>query len=204
MVTNPTAYLRSENARLKAENQQLQDELRDLKEFVAILDRLVIRAKNIQDDSELLPLLNEILSQALELLKAPEGSLALYDADAHELVFVLVHGQLAPNLQGFRLSADEGIAGWVLNNAEPALVRDVRRDTRFFADVDERFKFNTLSIAAAPLVGDGKVLGVIEALNQPGDDPFSDTDMALLKLLCRFAGEALADIERRKPEGDSV
>jgi hypothetical protein len=33
-------------------------------------------------------------------------------------------------------------------------------------------------------------------LNQPGDIPFSDDDAALLKLLCRAAGEALADMER--------
>ena len=29
---------------------------------------------------------------------------------------------------------------------------------------------------------------------------FSEADMALLGLLCRFAGEALADIERTHPE----
>ena len=51
------------------------------------------------------------------------------------------------------------------------------------------------SIAAAPLIGNGRVLGVVEVLNQPGDTPFTELDQALLTLLCRFAGEALANIE---------
>jgi GAF domain-containing protein len=67
---------------------------------------------------------------------------------------------------------------------------------RFSQNVDDTFNFRTLSIAAAPLVGDGRILGVIEALRQAGDEPFSDQDLTLLNLVCRFGGETLADIER--------
>jgi GAF domain-containing protein len=86
-----------------------------------------------------------------------------------------------------------------MQNAEPTLVRDVRRDPRFSHMIDDQFTFRTQSIAAAPLIGDRKVYGLIEALNQPGDEPFSEDDLALMGLLCRFAGEALADVERIKP-----
>jgi GAF domain-containing protein len=197
MATNPTAFVQSESARLKSENEQLRGELRNLREFVAALNDLAAQAAKLKGDSELMPLLNIILNKALNLLNAPDGSLALLDESTHELVFVLVVGQLASDLTGYHLPADEGIAGWVIQNGEPELVRDVRRDTRFFGDVDAAFKFRTQSILAAPLIGDGRVLGVIEALNQPGDSPFSESDMDLLQLLCRFAGEALAAIERR-------
>lgn len=200
MTTNPNNYLRQENARLHHENDLLREEVRSLREFVHILSDLVEEAKKVDADEELLPLLNDILKKALHLLQAPDGSLALLDDETNELVFVIVLGKLGASLQGYRLPADEGIAGWVVQNREVALVRDVRRDNRFFANVDEEFKFRTQSIAAAPLIGDDKVIGVIEVLNQPGDEPFSDTDIALLKLLCRFAGEALADIQRSLPE----
>lgn len=199
MVTNPVAVLQGENVRLKEENDALKEELRDLREFVLIIDELSKKADGIKDDSELLPLLRDILTRVLDLLDAPDGSLALLDEDKNELVFVIVLGTLASDLTGYRIPADEGIAGWVMKNREVALVRDVRRDTRFFADVDTEFKFRTQSIAAAPLIGNDKVYGVVEALNQPGDQPFSDSDVSLLKLLCRFAGEALANIERSGP-----
>lgn len=200
MVMNPVAVVQRENARLQAENERLHKELKVLREFVDILNELSERAQSVVSDEALLPLLESTFGKALRLLNAPDGSLLLLDEDTNELVFVLVRGSLASDLKDYRVPASEGIAGWVVENRKAALVRDVRRDARFSDTVDSAFKFRTQSIAAAPLIGDGKVFGLIEALNQPGDDPFSDTDLALLGLLCRFAGEILADIERKQPE----
>jgi transcriptional regulator with GAF, ATPase, and Fis domain len=200
MVTNPMAVMRRENARLQAENEHLQEELRNLREFVAVLNDLTQTTRGITRDEELLPLLEKIFVKAMNLLNAPDGSLMILDDETDELVFVLVKGSLAANLSGYRIPAHEGIAGWVVDNGEPCLVRDVRRDPRFSNTIDDQFTFRTQSIAAAPLIGDRKVYGVLEALNQPGDEPFSDNDLALLGLLCRFAGEALADIDRLHPE----
>jgi GAF domain-containing protein len=200
MVTNPMGVLQRENARLHEENEGLRKELNNLKEFVQTLSDLTLAANDIQSDKELFRLLESIFRKALNLLNAPDGSLMLLDDETNELAFVLVQGSLAAHLIGYRIPADEGIAGWVIDNAQPTLVRDARRDPRFSQTIDEQFTFRTQSILAAPLIGDRKVYGVIEALNQPGDDPFSESDMALLGLLCRFAGEALADIERTHPE----
>jgi len=199
MVMNPVAVVQRENARLQAENERLQDELTSLREFVQVLNDLSERAKVATSDEALMPMLEATFSKALGLLNAPDGSLLLLDEDTQELVFILVRGSLAADLKGFRVSAHDGVAGWVIDNQDAALVRDVRRDSRFSEAVDAAFKFHTQSIAAAPLIGDGKIYGLIEALNQPGDQPFSDSDLGLLKLLCRFAGEMLADVERRQP-----
>jgi GAF domain-containing protein len=169
-----------------------------LRRFVEVLGDLadIQYQGREQGDGNVLALLDGILRQALNLLDAPDGSLLLLDRESDELVFAIVHGTLGADLEDYRIPADEGIAGWVVQNAEAALVRDVRTDQRFSRDIDEAFKFQTLSVAAAPLFGDGRVIGVIEALNKPGDIPFSETDMNLLKLLCRFAGEALAPFDR--------
>lgn len=200
MVMNPVAVMRRENARLQAENERLQEELINLREFVQILSDLNQSTKKFSSDRELMPLLESLFVKAMSLLNAPDGSLMLLDDETDELAFVLVKGSLAANLNGYRIPASEGIAGWVVKNAEPTLVRDVRRDPRFSHMIDEQFTFRTQSIAAAPLIGDQKVYGLIEVLNQPGDEPFSESDLALLGLLCRFAGEALADIERMNPD----
>jgi signal transduction protein with GAF and PtsI domain len=200
MVTNPMAVMRRENARLQTENERLQEELRNLREFVEILHDLTLSADAVHSDADLMPLLEKVFLKTLNLLNAPDGSLLLLDDQTNELGFVLVKGTLAANLIGYRISATEGIAGWVMQHGRPTLVHDVRRDPRFSSMIDEQFTFRTQSILAAPLIGDRKVYGLIEALNQPGDEPFSENDLALLGLLCRFAGEALADIERLMPE----
>ena len=198
MTMNPRTAIQSENKRLKTENIQLRNEVRRLRRFVGVLSDLsdIQDRDRSQGDGNVLALLDGVLRQALNLLDAPDGSLLLLDHESDELVFAIVHGTLGADLEDYRIPADEGIAGWVVQNAEAALVRDVRSDRRFFQDIDEKFRFQTLSVAAAPLFGDGRVIGVIEALNKPGDTPFSETDMTLLKLLCRFAGEALAHFER--------
>ena len=195
MVTNSLAVLQRENSRLQADNQALQQETSRLRDFVDILDTLTSEGSLMTSDEALLPLLRTIFFRSLDLLDAPEGSLLLLDEDTNELQFVLVKGELAERLHDFRIPADEGIAGWVVQNAQPTLVRDVRHDQRFSDSIDEKFKFRTQSIAAVPLIGGGKVFGVLEALNQPADVPFSDMDTRLLALISRFAGELLVNIE---------
>jgi GAF domain-containing protein len=189
-------YLHQENTRLKQENDQLNEAINSYKQFVSSLDSLAHASDTFKDDSELLPFLRTTLINAMVLLNAPDGSLALLDDENNELVFVIVIGKLSDKLTNHRIPSDEGIAGWVVQQNKPALVRDVHQDKRFFRGIDDTFTFQTLSIAAAPLVGDRKVYGLIEVLNQPGTEPFSQEDLALLKLLCRVAGEALADIDR--------
>lgn len=201
MSVNPTAVITKENVRLKAENDELRREVTSLREFVRLLDSLSAASNEFKSDAELMPFLRDMLARTLSLLNAPDGSLAILDEEKNELVFVIVHGELSHTLTNYRFPADQGVLGWVVKNREPALVRDVRRDQRFSHMIDEAFKFRTLSLIAAPLIGNQKVYGAIEVLNQPGDEPFSGGDVALLKLLCRAAGEALADIERFDPTG---
>lgn len=195
-----TTVLTKEIAKLKSENDDLRNEVQSLREFVSILSTLFSITDHYESDDELMPFLRDTLLKMMRLVNAPDGSLAIIDEETQELVFIIVHGEVAEQLTGYRIPITEGIMGWVVQNRETALVRDVRRDQRFSHLVDETFKFRTQSIIAAPLIGENKVYGVIEVLNQPGHMPFSETDVDLLKLLCRAAGEALAYIERKAPQ----
>ncbi|MBN1965762.1 MAG: GAF domain-containing protein [Anaerolineae bacterium] len=195
MNSDHTIFLQSELSRLRAENDTLRNDLFRLRSFVEALTDLSAAEVKFKDHADLLRLLDNILRNTLDLLSAPDGSLMLLDTDTGELEFVIVHGDARDSLVGQRLQPREGVAGWVAATGQPVLIGDVRTDPRFSERVDEMVDFHTKSIAAAPLVGNGRVLGVVEALNQPEDAPFVDMDRALLTLLCRFAGEALADIE---------
>ena len=197
MVTNPTAVLQKENARLQAENESLSAEVRDLREFVRSLNELMIAGDRVTSNAEILPLLKRVLRQALKLLNTPDGTLFLVDEDNGQLVFQVVEGRLEKELTGYRIPLGEGIVGWVARNREAVMLPDVRRDNRFSHMIDDAFKFSTQSLAAAPIVGNHRVFGVIEALNKPGDEQFSENDAALLGLFCRGVGAVLADIEQR-------
>lgn len=202
MVSNPTNMLQTEIARLRAENDSLRNELFNLRTFVQALQTLSSAEEQYRTDSDLYRVLSEIVRQTLDLLSAPDGSLMLIDPATGEMEFVIVHGSARDALTGLRLKPGEGIAGWVAKHGRPCIVRDVRTDPRFSSRIDEETSFRTQSIAAAPLLGNDRVIGVVEVLNQPGDQPFDELDQALLTLFCRFAGEALANIEEIVDEDD--
>lgn len=192
----PRNFTQHENARLRQENETLKHEVDNLRGLVESLDYLYNASDNFKDDAELMPFLKHTLALSLKLLNTTDGSLALFDDETDELVFVIVVGALSDELTNHRIPANSGIAGWVIKHQQPVLVQNAQTDPRFYRAIDDSFTFRTQSVAAAPLIGDRKTFGLIEVLNQSGDEPFTKDDLALLRLLCRAAGQALAFIDR--------
>ncbi|MEL6308794.1 MAG: GAF domain-containing protein [Chloroflexota bacterium] len=207
-MSNPNAYRTQEIQRIKRENDELKEEIQGLRRFVQALDSLYNATAEFDDDSELFSFMRNALTNAMQLLNAPDGTMALVDDETDEIVFVIVNGALKGQLTDHRIPTSEGVAGWVVRNAKPTMVRDVRRDPRFHSGIDDHYSFKTQSIAAAPLIGtrDGKskVYGLVEVLNQPGDQPFSEDDMVILKLFCRSVGDALAHIDQMKSDKEDA
>jgi len=184
-------FLQQENARLKDENQLLQDEVQALRRYVRALQRLQETVQHFTPEQDILALLGETLDCALTLLDADDASLLLIDEETDELVFVLVYGTVREILPGYRFDRRQGIAGWVVERGEPAIVNNVRSDVRFFSMFDERFGFVTRSLIAVPLAARGRVLGVIEVLNKRFGRDFTDDDASLLSILATLAASAL-------------
>jgi GAF domain-containing protein len=188
-----------EIVQLKAENRALRDQMFRYREFLAALLELDQDASRVRNGGELLRLLNRILIDAITIVEARDGTLALLDDETAELKFVLVVGEAAPALEGFRMPSNKGIMGWVVMNQRAVRIENAHRDARFFAEVDQTTGFVTRSLLAAPLLGDNRVYGVVEIINKQGDEPFSATDETLITLFCRFAGEALSRLDRELP-----
>ena len=197
MPDKTTAFLKGEASRLADENRDLREELSALRESVRALSTLYHVSKNIDPETDILKILAEILEASLVVLKASDGSLMLTDEENGDLVFVVVRGELADELQGFRIPAGQGIVGWVAANREPQIVMDVRRDPRFFANIDDIFGFQTRSMVAVPIyLDDGRVLGVIEVLNKVSDREFTQDDLDLMLIVAQLAATALRRAER--------
>ncbi len=184
-------FLRQENTRLKDENQLLTDEVRALRRYIGALQRLQGTVQRFTPEQDILTLLDETLDCALGLLDTAAGSLLLIDEETDELVFVLVHGAVRETLPGYHFDRRQGVAGWVAEHAEPAIVNNARADRRFLLEVDDRFGFETHSLAAVPLVARGRVLGVVEVLNKRSGESFTDDDASLLSILAALAASAL-------------
>ena len=196
-MTDAEHHLREEITRLEDENQTLSREVSGLRRFIRSLQNLADASEG-DVSTHIVELLEQILRNALEAIDARTGSLLVLDEDTGALVFVFAVGEVPPSsLTGVRLPPGTGIAGWVAAHREPTIVEDAHKDSRFYPGVDDAFQFNTKSLVAAPIVGGGRVIGVIEALNKEYGRNFGADDLALLMLLCRFAGALLHSLEEQ-------
>ena len=184
--------IHDEVAQLEIENAALREEILSLRQFIDSMQNLMEAVEQPLPEAELMELLSEVLRNALQTIGASDGSLLVLDEDSDELVFVITHGETAKKqLAWQRLPPGEGIAGWVAKNRRATIVNDAQADDRFYPAMDLELGFKTLSVLAAPIIGGGRVLGVIEMLNKKKDKLFSVGDQTLLTLMCRFSGELL-------------
>lgn len=192
---DPVRFLQNEVTRLREENLELKEELTVLRSSVrglAVIQDLINR---MGPETNLITLLDDLLASALAVLDTSDGSLLLRDEETDELVFAVVHGEARDELTGFRLPPGRGIAGWVVDNREAAIVHDVGSDPRFYPSVDETFGFSTQTLACVPLVENNRVLGVIEAINKRTDREFSTEDHQLLLVVAQLSAVAITRAE---------
>ena len=194
-TTQTLRLLQRENIDLKEENERLQVEVLALREYLQGLRALQQEAQAIASAQELESFLSKILYTALKAMDAANGSLLLVDDNTDELVFALVKGTIQSELRGYRIPKTAGVAGWVATHAEPLLVGRARLDDRFYSRIDETFGFETTSLVCAPLLGQDKVIGVIEVLNKFSQEAFNEVDLDLLTILAQIAAEAIERVE---------
>ena len=128
-------------------------------------------------------------------MNAEGSSFLAVEEDTKELVFVVVHGAVPEDaLEWRRMPMSQGIAGWVSRELRPATVNNVKADDRFFSDLDQEISFKTRSIVAAPLVSDGRLLGVIEIVNKRDGKLFTLRDESMLWILAHLSAGLLANI----------
>jgi diguanylate cyclase (GGDEF)-like protein len=82
--------------------------------------------------------------------------------------------------RSLELTRGEGIAGWVLENARPALVADARADARFLDVVGQGFTIR--SMVAEPLMSAGSAVGVL-SVSASQVNVFTQSDEQLARIL---------------------
>ncbi len=145
----------------------------------------------VRENAALSERLSEMVEQVTEIARrmfnASGSSVLLLDKQDSDLIFKVATGKVGKQLRGLRVSTQRGIAGWVARHGEPLIVNDVSKDSRFDKIVDRATGFITKSVMCAPLVENGKVVGVIEVVNKLEGTDFSDNDLEALASIARVA-----------------
>jgi PAS domain S-box-containing protein len=127
------------------------------------------------------------------------STLMLLDDKTGELVLSIPTGPKAAKLTDIRLPSGEGIAGWVVEHGQPALVPNARADPRFYQEIDKKSKFETKSILCIPLKAKTKLIGVLEVINKANGNSFTEEDSLVLSV---FAYQAAMAIENARLYGE--
>ena len=151
------------------------------------LETLVQIGKTLTSTLDTEELSNRIIEKGNLLLKSRTWLLLLVDESNQELIFdVVVSDVIGNDLKGKRIPLNEGIAGWVANQRQAIHVADVSVDPRFSDHVDQLIGFKTSSMVCVPVQIQNHLLGVMQLVNGNGDDPFTDSDLALLSAIADY------------------
>ncbi len=133
---------------------------------------------------------NRATEAAKQLLDTEVASLLLVDQESRELFFEVALGEAGRAVREVRLKMGQGIAGWVAEQGEPAVIHDVYRDPRFFKDVDSKSSFVTRNMISVPVKSKDKILGVLQAINKL-DGIFDEEDLEWLQILSNQVAVAI-------------
>jgi len=120
-------------------------------------------------------------------------ALALIDPASSELVFHAAAGHNSGNIPGRRVPQDAGLAGLVITGRHGVISSNVNQDSRF-SEVDKFGGIQMRAVALAPIQAQGKVMGVLEAVN-PVSGAFDPDAMLVMAGLGSLAGSTIQNAQ---------
>ncbi len=137
-----------------------------------------------------------ILRHSAELLHAERGSLLLFDEASNELAVKAAIGPRAQAASAARMGLGEGVAGAVLSDGRPLVVRDVAAAGRAPAPAERSYK--TGSFISYPIMFGGRWVGVLNVTDKIGGGSYDELDLNLLDMIAPQMALALDRAEWRQ------
>lgn len=130
-----------------------------------------------------------ILRMSADLLHAERGSLLLFDEASNELAVKAAVGPRAEVSRETRVRMGEGIAGSVLSEGRPLVVRDVESFGHTPAPAERSYK--TKSFICYPISIGGRKVGVLNITDKAGGGSYDDIDLSLIESIAPQMAMAL-------------
>ncbi len=118
--------------------------------------------------------------------------LVLHDEQGRELAFTSSRGLRPGVIDGVRLRAGQGIAGWVAVHREPVCVDDASADPRHDPTLARRTGLVARSMICVPLLHRDRLLGVLQVINKIGAARFAADEVRFVEALATQAASAIA------------
>lgn len=149
-------------------------------------------------------LLRSVVEVARAIFGAAASSVLLLDDVDGTLVFEAVSGAGEEHLIGRRISATQGIAGWVVASGEPLIIEDLTGNPTFSVEIARSTGYVPQALMAAPLTADHRGIGVLEILDSRPDARRGLPDVELLGLFADQASHSLELVRRSRAAGRTL
>ena len=159
-----------------------------------VMAALADGAAAINSSLEMGEVWRRILNQTMQALQVETATLALIDnANNGDLVFHAARGHNAEHISGKRIQAGHGLAGRVVESGS-GMIFDNTNGNEPFAELIAFDGVKIRAIAVAPIHSQGKVIGVLEAIN-PTSGTFNDDALTVMTGLGGLAGTPIQNAQ---------
>jgi GAF domain-containing protein len=148
-------------------------------------------------------LLQQVMASAAELLDAETSSLMLVDEASGDLNITTATGESGEQVTRRQVPAHRGIAGWVVDNNEAAVIDSPKDDPRFYPVMDQAIRFETRNMVAVPLRVRDETIGAVEVINKR-EGAFTSKDAELAQALANQAAIAIDNARLYAKLADAV
>ncbi len=105
-----------------------------------------------------------VVNQLIQALQVETAAIGLVDGPEESIVFRAAGGQHAGNIVERRITGGRGLAGQVIREGRGIVIADTSRDKRY-TEADRFGGIEARAVALAPIQAQGKMIGVLEAIN---------------------------------------
>ncbi|HJU53750.1 MAG TPA: diguanylate cyclase [Pyrinomonadaceae bacterium] len=130
-----------------------------------------------------------VLRMSADLLRAERCSLLLFDEASNELAVKAAVGPRADAARNARVRMGEGVAGTVMSEGRPLVVRDVEAGGHGPAHAERSYK--TKSFISYPISIGGRKVGVLNVTDKAGGGSYDDIDLSLIESIAPQVALAL-------------
>lgn len=144
----------------------------------------------ITTNHDLQKTLDVLLAQITEQLQVDAAVILILDEAKRQLEFGTSRGFQSLSVQYKSLRVGEGMAGRAVQQKQIVHVRDIRADPQTLVDAPLLVQEGFISYYAAPLIGQGKVVGVLEIFHRTDLEPDEEW-LDFLEAMARQAAIAI-------------
>src|SRR5512142_1308616 len=134
-----------------------------------------------------------VLNQTIQAMQVETTALGLVEGPDRSIVFRAAAGQNAGNILDRRIPGGQGLAGQVVLEGHGIVIASAADDKRY-TEADRFSGIDARAIAIAPIQAQGRILGILEAIN-PVSHNFDADALTVMTGLGSLAGASISNAQ---------